>query len=104
MFAWLHRKPAPASEEKLRLLDALVDYPPYAPPIWNSDAKSAQDANDEYTLCFLENRSRRLEALRNFLPKFDVALSLEDAGVKAVSAWCATYADLLVDGLQHQES
>jgi hypothetical protein len=58
----------------------------------------------EYRTFFLENRSRRVEALRNFLAKFDVALSLEDDGVKAVSAWCPLYADLLVDGLQHQES
>jgi hypothetical protein len=104
MFGWLHRTPAPPSEEKRRVLYALADYPPYAPPIWDSDAKSAPQANDEYTSYFRQNKNRRVEALRVFLAKFDVALSLEDVGVKAVSAWCPVYADLLVDGLQHQES
>ena len=104
MFAWLHRKPAPTSKEKPRVLDALADYPPYTPPIWNADTQSMEDAAAEYGTYFHENRSRRVEALRNFLAKFDVALNLEDAGVKAVSAWCPLYADLLVDGLQHQES
>jgi hypothetical protein len=104
MFAWLHRKPAPASEEKRRVLEALADYPPYTPPIWDSDAKSAPQADDEYTSYFFQNQNRRVEALRIFLAKFDVALSLEDVGVKTVSAWCPIYADLLVDGLQHQES
>jgi hypothetical protein len=104
MFAWLHRKPAPPSEEKLRVLDALADYRPYAPPIWNSDAQSMEDADEAYVSYFLDNRERRVEALRVFLAKFDVALSLEDAGAKAVSAWFPVYADLLVDGLQHPES
>jgi hypothetical protein len=104
MFAWLHRRPTPASKEKLRIVDALVDYPPYTPPIWHSDAQSMKDAGEAYESYFLDNRKGRVEALGSFLAKFDVALSLEDAGVKAVSAWCPTYADLLVDGLQHQES
>ena len=104
MFSWLHRKPAPLSKDKLRVLAALDGYPPYAPPIWSSEAQSARDANEAYTSHFLENRNRRVDALGNFLAKFDVALSLEDVGVKAVSAWCPLYADLLVDGLQHQES
>jgi hypothetical protein len=101
MFAWLHRKPTPASEDMRRVRDALVDYPPYEPPRWTSDTQSLRDANREYTNYFLDNRNRRVEALFNFLAKFDVALSLDDEGVKAVSAWCPIYADLLVDGLEH---
>ena len=104
MFAWLRRKPAPPSEEKLRVIEALVDYPVYAPPIRRSKAQSLKEAHDAYTTYFFENRSERVAALRKFLAKFDVTLSLDDANVKAVSAWCPVYADLLVDGLQHQES
>jgi hypothetical protein len=104
MFTWLRRKPAPPSEEKLRVIDALIDYPPYAPPLWNSDTQSMKDAHEAYVSYFLANRERRIDALRVFLAQFDVALSLEDSGVKAVSAWLPVYADLLVDGLQHQES
>src|SRR5579864_2776476 len=103
MFAWLHRRPAPPSKEKLRVVDALTDYPPYAPPIWHSDAQSMKDAHEAYKSYFFDNRKRRVEALGSFLAKFDVALSLEDTGVKAVSAWCPIYADLLVDGLQESE-
>ena|ERR1700730_1405182 len=104
MFAWLRRRPKPPSEEKLRVLDALTDYPPYAPPIWSSDAQPLGDAVAEYNTYFFENVSYRVEALRSFLSSFNVALSLEDAGVKSVSAWLAIHGDLLVDGLQHQES
>ena len=104
MFAWLRRKPAPPSEEKLRVLDALADYPVYTPPIWSSEAQSFKEAGDAYASFFFENRSGRVEALRSLLEKFDLALNLEEDGVKAVSAWLPVYADLLVDGLQHQES
>lgn len=83
--------------------EALADYPPCVPPLWDADVKSLKEANDEYTSYFNQNRSRRVDALRNLLAKFDIALSLEDDGVKAVSAWLPLYGDLLVDGLQHQE-
>ncbi len=104
MFARPRRKPTRPSEEKLRVLDALVDYPPYAPPIWSSDTQKFADATAKYRSYFLENRSWRIEALRIFLAKFGVALDLGDTGVEAVSKWCPIYANLLVDGLQHQES
>lgn len=52
MFAWLHRKPAPASKEKIRVREALADYPPYVPPLWDADVKSLKEANDEYTSYF----------------------------------------------------
>jgi hypothetical protein len=104
MFAWLHRKPAPASQDKRRVRDALAGYPPYDPPRWTSEDQPAQPIIDEYRAYFLDNRNRRVEALSRFLAKFDIALSLDDEGVKAVSAWLPTYADLLVDGLQQQES
>jgi hypothetical protein len=96
--------PPPPSEEKRRVLDALADYPRYTPPIWSSEAQSLKEAGDAYDAFFFSNRSRRVEALRSFLAKFDVGLSLDDNGVKAVSAWLPIHADLLADGLRHQES
>jgi hypothetical protein len=103
MFGWLHRKTPRISEYKSRVLEALADYPPYAPPIWDGAAELAT-ANREYVAFFTENRPKRIEALRVFLAKFDVALGFDDIGIRAVSAWLPHYADLLVDGLQHQES
>jgi hypothetical protein len=104
MAAWLRRNPPPLKEEKRRILEALADYPPYTPPNWNSEAQSAKDVSDEYKAYFLDNRNRRVETLRQFLAAFDVGLNLDDSGVQAVSAWFPLYADLLVDGLHHQEA
>lgn len=104
MAAWLRRRPPPLTEQKHRVLEALVDYPRYTPPIWSSETQPVQDASEEYRTYFFDNRSRRIEALRRFLAVFNVGLSLEDSGVQAVSAWCPLYADLLVDGLEHKES
>lgn len=101
MFAWLHRKPTPASEDERRVRDALAGYPLYDPPRWTSEDQPVRPIIDEYRAYFLDNRNRRVEALSRFLAKFDVALSVDDEGVRAVSAWCPAYADLLVDGLEH---
>ncbi|MGJ4993865.1 hypothetical protein ACQR0Z_05610 [Bradyrhizobium sp. HKCCYLS3077] len=105
MFSWLSRRRTSAlSSEKLRVLDALRGYPPYTPPIWNSYAQSAESANEEYVRYFIDQRHPRLQALRRFLEKFDVAQGFTDQNIREVSTWLPTYADLLVDGLQHQES
>lgn len=104
MFTWLRRKTPPVAEEKRRVLDALADYPPYSPPKWNAEVQSIGDAANEYRAYFFDNRKHRVEALRRFLAKFDVELNRDDDGVKAVSAWCPVYADLLVEGLGHHES
>jgi hypothetical protein len=97
MFGWLRRAPTLPTEQQSRVLDALTDYPPYAPPEWNPNIQSGEEATNEYRAFFFENRDRRLEALRGFLAKFDVAFSLDDTEAAAVSAWCPLYADLLVD-------
>jgi hypothetical protein len=99
MFDWLRHKPSPPTEDKSRVLTALDGYPPYDPPRWAFETKPAQEADAEYKAYFLENRNRRVEALSGFLAKFDVELSLDDDGLKAVSGWCPVYLDLLVDGL-----
>jgi hypothetical protein len=97
MFGWLRRAPIAPTEEQLRVTQALVDYPPYAPPEWNPDPEFQRDANVAYQEYFFASRQARLDALRDFFAKFDVALNLEDAGIMAVSTWLPQYADLLVD-------
>jgi hypothetical protein len=100
MFGWLRREPAHIAERRRQVCDALVGYPPYQPPKWDIDAISMGEANVEYRQFFFGERGQRLEALRNFLEKFCVILSLEDAGILEVSAWCPTFADLFVPGLE----
>ena len=58
---------------------------------------SMRAASAQYREYFLGSRQARLEALREFLANFDVSLSLDDAGLVAVSAWLPHWADLLVD-------
>lgn len=77
--------------------DALADYPVYELPKWDSATKSPRDAATEYAQFFLDNRAHRLDSLRKFLARFDVALSFDDAGVMALSTWHPLYADLLLD-------
>ncbi|MGJ5181049.1 hypothetical protein ACQR16_29230 [Bradyrhizobium oligotrophicum] len=104
MLSWFGRRPAAPSPEQLRVLDALAGYPPYAPPVWKSYDQSDVSANEDYVAYFFNQQDRRIEALRSFLGKLQVVLGFEDQKIKTVSAWCASHADLLVDGLQHQES
>jgi hypothetical protein len=99
MFGWFRREPSHVTERRQRLADALAGYPPYEPPDWGPDDKWG-DAHWEYVRFFLDNRSRRLEALRAFLAKFGVDVTLKDSGIMAVSSWFPTYADLLVDDLR----
>jgi hypothetical protein len=96
MFGWLRRAPAPPTEQQRQVWQALSEYSPYAPPAWDPDTKSLHDANVEYQKYFFDSKPLRLEALRTFLAKFDVALGFDDAGIMAVSAWMPRYADLLV--------
>ena len=100
MFRWLRRAPPPPSEDKHRVLDALTGYPPYSPPAWDPE-KSFADSVAEYEGFFLANKQMRIEAIRTFLAKFGVALTVDEGGLTAISAWCPRYADLLVDGLEH---
>ncbi|WP_076866515.1 hypothetical protein [Bradyrhizobium mercantei] len=99
MFGWLRRAPAPPTEQQRQVWQALSEYPPYAPPEWDLDTKSLRDANVEYQKYFFDSKPLRLEALRAFLAKFDIALGFDDAGIRAVSAWMPQYADLLVRNL-----
>jgi hypothetical protein len=99
MFGWLRRAPPMPSEDQLQLQEALVGYPPYAPPALNPDPSAFADVGLAYKDFFLASRESRLEALGGFLAKFDVSLSPDDAGLMAVSAWLPRYADLLVDDL-----
>lgn len=99
MFGWLRRVPRPSSEDKRRVLDALTGYPPYSPPV-RDPAKSFKDSVTEYENFFLANTNGRIEALGAFLANFGVALSVDEGGLMAISAWCPRYADLLVDGLE----
>jgi hypothetical protein len=99
MFGWLRRTPPAPTEQQRQLALALAEYQPYAPPDWNPDTTSFGDASAEYKEYFLNSRQVRLEALRLFLAKFDVPLSLDDAGLMAVSAWMPVYADLLLPNL-----
>jgi hypothetical protein len=96
MFGWLRRTPPAQTEQQRQLALALVDYPPYSPPDWNPDTASLHDANLEYREYFFGSRQMRLDSLRIFLAKFDVALNLDDAGLMAVSAWMPVYGDLLL--------
>jgi hypothetical protein len=96
MFGWLRRTPPPPTEQQRQMAQALAEYPPYAPPEWNPDTKSPRDANEEYQEYFFGSKQWRLEALRAFLAKFDVALNLDDAGIMAVSTWLPQCGDLLV--------
>jgi hypothetical protein len=99
MFAWLRRAPPAPTKQQRQLALALAEYPPYAPPDWNPDTKSFHDANVEYEEYFFGSRQMRLDALRAFLGKFDVALGLDDVGLMAISAWMPVYADLLLPNL-----
>ncbi|CAL77255.1 hypothetical protein BRADO3472 [Bradyrhizobium sp. ORS 278] len=99
----MRRKQGPPAGEKHRIVEALVNYPPYTPPIWCSGVKSLDNANAEYVSYFMTQRPERVEALRSFLAKFNVPLSLDDLDIRAVSAWFSSHVDLLVDGLRHQE-
>ena len=82
MFGWLRRAPSRPTEQQREIANALADYPPYTPPPWWPTDSIEHAA---YTRFFLENRERRLEALRIFLAKFNVAPDLDDAG----SVWSA---------------
>jgi hypothetical protein len=97
MFGWFRRAPKAPTDEQLRVTQALVNCPPYAPPEWNPDPEFLRDANVAYQEYFFTSRQARLDARRDFFAKFDVALNLEDAGIMAVSTWLPQYADLLVD-------
>jgi hypothetical protein len=100
MFDWLRRSPPPPPpEEQLKLTRALAGYPPYAPPEYGPapNPESMREASFRYRDYFLANRQARLEALREFFANFDVCLSLDDAGLMAVSSWLPYWADLLVD-------
>ncbi len=99
MFGWLRRAPAPPTEEQRHVWQALSEYPPYAPPEWDPDNKSMHDACVEYQNYFFDSKPLRLEALRTFLAKFDIALGFDDAGILALSEWMHRYADLLVRDL-----
>lgn len=98
MFSWLRLTPPP-TERQLRLTRALADYPPYVPPAWTPDSssESLRAASARYREHFFDSMQFRLEALRAFLAKFDVALDVDDAGLTAVSAWLPQWGDLLVD-------
>ncbi len=102
MFGWLlrHSQRHPQRhEERERVSYALADYPAYEPPQWNA-IKSITDNNLEYANFFLDMRNRRLDALRSFLIKFDVILSMDDVGIMSVSSWCPVYGDFLVPDLE----
>ena len=77
----------PRTEQQRQVWQALSGYPTYAPPEWNPDTKSLRDANVEYRNYFFGTKELRLEALRAILAKFDIALSVDDAGIVALSAW-----------------
>jgi len=96
MFGWLRRAPSRRTKQQREMANALTDYPPYTPPAWWSTDSIEHAA---YTKFFLENRDDRLAALRMFLARFNVAPDFDDAGLRAVSAWCPLYMDLLVDDL-----
>ena len=101
MFGWLWRAPPPRTEQQRQVWQALSGYPTYAPPEWNPDTKSLRDANVEYRNYFFGTKELRLEALRAILAKFDIALSVDDAGIVALSAWLPKYADLFVADLDN---
>jgi hypothetical protein len=94
IFGWFRRAPIAPTEEQLRVTQALVDYPPHE---WTPDPEFLRDANVAYREYFFASRQVRLDALRDFFAKLDVALNLEDVGIMAVSTWLPQYADLLVD-------
>jgi len=99
MFGWFRRTPAVPTEDQLRVSQALASYPPYAPLEWKADSTSdsRRAASAQYRDFFIGGIPDRIEALRAFLANFDVALSLDDIGLMAVSAWLPRYGDLLVN-------
>src|SRR5215510_4564692 len=98
MFGWFQRAPAAPTEEQLRVTQALIGYPSYAPPKWERypNPEIMRAASFQYRDYFLGGTRARLEALRSFLANFEVALNLDDAGIMAVSTWLPRWADLLV--------
>src|SRR5215471_10324888 len=96
MFDWLRRTPPAPTEQQRQLALALAEYPPYAPPEWNPDTKSFQDASAEYREYFFNSRQVRLDALRVFLAKFDIVSNVDrrraygrihlDAGIRRLAA------------------
>ncbi len=82
-----------AAERKVT--KALADYPVYEPPFVGlcSTLSSAQaQANFEK---FMNTRGSRIERLRSFLEKFNVALETSDAGLRRLDRWIAKYGAFL---------
>ena len=98
MLDWFRRVPAAPTEEQLRVTQALVGYPPYAPPKWEPDPnpEAMRAASIQYRDYFLGGTQARLDALRAFLANFQVSLNLDDASLIAISTWLPRWADLLV--------
>jgi hypothetical protein len=103
MFRWQQREPKPLIERRQMLSPVLADYPLYQPPHpegpflrrrqdqteedykrYSHEYAARSEQNFGY---FMEQRSARLLALQAFLDRFGVSASLDDAGLKSVSAW-----------------
>jgi hypothetical protein len=117
MFRWLRRDPRRLPEQRRRMLDGLADYPIYEPPHHqgpNFRHKAPDESMDEYRqstqeflargkenfIHLMAGRDERLAALQRFLYKFDVVSGTDEAGLRAVSAWCPGNCGTLVTDLR----
>ena len=84
---------------------ALADYPVYAPPPLRPelDLVTRGASIREYQDYFFSALPARREALRTLLLHFDVALSADDAGLAALSAWLPQWGDLLAHDYTDRE-
>jgi hypothetical protein len=114
VFGWLRKEPKHLVDQRRRMSEALVDYPVYEPPhrqgphgprhLSDQEAREFWARGKENFSHFMERRKERLDALRTFLARFDVAMDLEQAGLAAVSAWLPGNCGTLVSDLGKEET
>jgi len=82
--------------DSLRVQSGLRDYPVYSPPysgVGPELSRSEGEANYSY---FLEQKDARLKQLGEFLAQFDVLMTIDERGIRNVSAWLHRFAGHLI--------
>jgi hypothetical protein len=82
--------------DSFRVAKALRDYPEYAPPHRGDYASLSPAQGEENFAYFLEQKPRRLDSLGRLLAEFGVSATLDDAGMRGVSAWVHRYSGHLI--------
>jgi hypothetical protein len=114
VIGWRRTEPKHLVDRRRRMSKALVDYPVYEPPhrqgpngprdLSDQEAREFWARGKENFSHFMEHRIERQDALRAFLANFDVAMTLEQAGLAAVSAWLPGNCGALVRDIDKEET